>query len=224
MRGSRAISSLSVALMAATIVSGLPCGCGSVANAATWDRRRREDKRRRRVEAPAPARAAPRRPPALTSRSTDARIVREVLVGGQSLARQELAHAHQRIAPCFRLAFGRRLVEPLVVGERVRVRPNHRGVHERRTLPFAHVGDRLAQRPVAGQIVGAVAAEHAEAREAFDQRARCRRPASALRPAPRSRSRCLRRETAPAACACRPCSAIPRTRPRWCRRRRSRRR
>ena len=34
MRGSRAISSLSVRLMAATIVSGLPSGAGSVANAA----------------------------------------------------------------------------------------------------------------------------------------------------------------------------------------------
>ena len=74
----------------------------------------------------------------------------------------------QRIASRFGLALRRRLVQLLVVGERVRVRPRHRGVHQRRTVAVAGVRHGLAHRPIAGEEVGAVAAEHAQAEEALD--------------------------------------------------------
>ena len=54
----------------------------------------------------------------------------------------------ERIARLPRLlALGRRLVHPLVVGQRVAVRPDHVGVDERRTLALAAVRGRPLHAP-----------------------------------------------------------------------------
>jgi hypothetical protein len=95
--------------------------------------------------------------------------VREVVVVGDALGFEELPHPDQRIAPRFRLAFTFRLVQPLVVRERVRVGANHRGVDERRPLPLARVDDGFAHRAIAREVVGAIASQDAQARKAFDQ-------------------------------------------------------
>ena len=95
--------------------------------------------------------------------------VGEILVGGEAFALQEVPHAHQRIAPRFGLALGRRLVQLLVVRERVRVRAGDGRVDEHRTLARADVRDGVAHRAIAGEVVGAVAAEHPQAGEAFDE-------------------------------------------------------
>ena len=163
MRGLRAISSFSVALIAATIVSGLPCGCGSVANSADVGSTSGEKTKSAAVAGSGFGARSASSAAWLTSRSTDASDVGQILVGGQALALQELPHPPQRIAARFRFALRRRLVQPLVVRERVRVRPDDRRVHQHRALALARVRHRLAHRAVAGEVVGAVAAEDAQA-------------------------------------------------------------
>ena len=60
-------------------------------------------------------------------------------VGGEAVRLQELGEPADRIAPRFGFALRRRLVQLLVVGQRVRVRPDDTGVDERRTVARAHV-------------------------------------------------------------------------------------
>ena len=170
MRGLRAISSFSVRLMAATIVSGLPSGCARrVERRRTSDRRRarRHTSRRSRGAGLGAASAALGRLGNLAIDVGGDRV--DVALGRQPFASRNCAHARDRIAPRFGLALLRRLVQPLVVGQRVRVRPDDLGVHERRLALAPHPLDRLAHRAIAGEEVGAVAAQHLQVRERLDQ-------------------------------------------------------
>ena len=137
--GSRAISSFSVRLMAATIVSGLPSGAAGVSNAA----RRRIDVRRVDAERrPCPCAGFG----ALTARVgglVDFAIDvlgdrREVGVGREAFAPSG-TRANFVIGSRFASvrALRRRLVQLLVVRQRVRVRADDLRVHERRALARA---------------------------------------------------------------------------------------
>ena len=170
MRGLCAISSRSAALMALTIVSGLPLRLGGHV-----ERRRRSD--RRRVRTPSPRRCAARacRPPAPASvRLGDLPVHvgqhrRQVVFGRQAFGQQQRAHAHERVALRFVGAFGRGLVQPLVVGQRVRVRPRDLCVNQRRALAVARPLHRLLERRVARDEVAAVHAQDLQVGEALDQ-------------------------------------------------------
>ncbi len=78
------------------------------------------------------------------------------LVGGQAGGSQELGKADDWIALGFGLALGRRLVQPLIVRQRVRVGTCDFRVDERRSTARSHVRRRLAHRPRAREKVGAV--------------------------------------------------------------------
>ena len=58
-----------------------------------------------------------------------------------------------------------RLVQPLVVGQRVRIRPDDLCVNERRAAPLARMGDGLLEHPPAGQEVGPVHRQDQQAGE-----------------------------------------------------------
>ena len=79
--------------------------------------------------------------------------------GRDAVGRQPPVHDANRIAGRLRLPLRRRLVEPLVVGQRMRVRPDDLGVDERRTLTGASVSDGLPHHPEALGEVGAVDGE-----------------------------------------------------------------
>ena len=104
---------------------------------------------------------------------------RELRVGREAVGAQELGEPRDRIAPRFGFALRRRLVQLLVVGQRVRVRPDDARVHERRTLARADVRGRLAHRAEAGEEIGAVDRIDVQAGKRSRRAARCRRPASA---------------------------------------------
>ena len=93
----------------------------------------------------------------------------EVGLGRQLFADQERAHLGERIAQRLGRAFVRRLVEPLVVRQRVRVRPDHLGMHERGLALAPHPRHGVADHAVAVDEVGAIAAEDFEVRERLDQ-------------------------------------------------------
>src|SRR6476661_4107036 len=101
-RGSRAISSFNVRLIAATIVSGLPSGCAGVSNAAEVGSTSGEY-----THSPALV---------LSGFGGDG----GEFVVGEAVLLQDFCEAFDRIAPGFRFPFRRRLVQLLVVGERVR--------------------------------------------------------------------------------------------------------
>ena len=220
--GSRAISSCSVVLIAATIVSGV-----SLRRWLGGERRRRGIDRRREDEARRRFRLGLRRRERAVGRlvhlalDLGARTSASSSSVASSSASEQVPHAEQRIAPRLGLPLLRRLVELLVVGERVRVRPGDRRMHERRSLARAHVGDGLSAASGGWPRSRCRRSARRAVPESARRGARYRRPASALRLASRWRSRCLRRGRAPAACGCRPCSAIPRTRLRWSHPRRS---
>ena len=145
MRGLCAISSFSVRLMAATIVSGLPVGLSRAC------RRRRtvgstsgENTQSAAVSAAASAPRARRRWPRRSrGRPTAAIAARSSSVASPSpsrSARIRTSGSRARLG----LALRRRLVQPLVVGQRVRVRARDLGVHERRLALAAHPRDGLA--------------------------------------------------------------------------------
>ena len=119
MRGLRAISSFSVRLMASTIVSGLPSGCG-----------RRVERRRSRVDV---RREDIARGGVLGRSGGLERFLRgfvdlaidvgaefgEFVDGRQVVVDQRARRTADRIAARFGLAFGRRLVELFIVRQRV---------------------------------------------------------------------------------------------------------
>ena len=94
---------------------------------------------------------------------------RELVVGGEPLGLQQLGELDDRIARRLLGALVRRLVELLVVGQRMRVRPDDLGVHERRPLARARVGDGVRHRAIAGQEVGAVDALDEQAGKRRDE-------------------------------------------------------
>ena len=93
-------------------------------------------------------------------RSTLSQDMLEFLLGRDAFRRQVAAATRDRIALRFGRAFLRRLVQLLVVGERMGVGPDDLGVDERRSLARARVLDRLAHRAVARDEVGAIDALH----------------------------------------------------------------
>ena len=193
MRGLRAISSLSVRLIAATIVSGLPFGAGSVANASDVG------STVGRVEIPGGGvggrlGGGEGAVGGVVHFAIDVRGDRcQLLLGRESLAPEERAKQQDRIPLRLGLAFVRRLVKPLVVRQRVRVRTNHLGVDEGRAAALADVGDGVAHHVVAGDDSRCRRRGRPSATGTTRPAARDRRRASALRRERRSRSRCLRR-------------------------------
>ena len=126
--------------------------------------------------------------------------LRELGVGRVALRDQPLRELRDRIARRVRLALGGRTVHHFVVGQRVRVRTNHVRVHERRSLAL-----RARSRPPR-------ASPRSWRRDRSRRLPRCSRSGNDVtqlrdaaarrcspRPAPRSRSRCLRRDRRPAA-------------------------
>ena len=93
----------------------------------------------------------------------------EVLLSDQARSQQVLAHLRQRIAPGFFLPPFFRLVQPLVIRERVRVRTNHVAVQKRRPMSAAHMLDGSSGGFVGLRKVGAVALEAEQVRKIFDQ-------------------------------------------------------
>jgi hypothetical protein len=89
----------------------------------------------------------------------------ELGLAGEALGLQEFRHPCDRIALRLRGALVRRLVQTLVVGQRMRVRPDHLGVDEGRPLAGAGVGDGFLYRGVARQVVRAVNALNQQPRE-----------------------------------------------------------
>ena len=70
-----------------------------------------------------------------------------------------------RVARGFVCALARRLVEPLVVGERMRIGPDAVRVHQRRAVPFAAVRGRRCHGAVGGREIGAVHLDREQIRE-----------------------------------------------------------
>ena len=93
----------------------------------------------------------------------------ELLLGRELLGLEQLGELDDRIARRLFRPLDRRLVELLVVRERVRVRPDDLGVHERRPLAGARVGDRVRHGAIAREEVGPVDALDEEARERRDE-------------------------------------------------------
>ena len=94
---------------------------------------------------------------------------RELVLAHQPLGEQQIAEPADRIARRFRRALGRRLVQLLVVRERVGVGTGHFRVHERRAFALARIRDRVRHRPVAGGEIRAVHALHEQAGERRDE-------------------------------------------------------
>ena len=90
------------------------------------------------------------------SRSTSEAIAASVVGGGVAGLLQPPRQLRDGIALGFPGALLGRLVELLVVRQRVRVRPDHLGVDERRSAPAAGVGDRAPHRRVARDVVAPV--------------------------------------------------------------------
>ena len=176
---SRAISSFSVRLMAATIVSGLPSGCGRASRTRPTSDRRPAS---RRTASPVSfgglrRRRARRAAASLTSRSTSAAIAAR----SSSVASRSLAGSRAKRAIGSRRASASRSAGVLYSFSssdseceygRMTLR-----VHERRALARADVRDRLAHRAEAGEEVGAVDRVDVQAGERCAPAARCRRPA-----------------------------------------------
>ena len=150
MRGSRAISSLSVRLMAVHHRVGLALRLGGrVEGGRRRDRRRASRRQSSAVSFAGFGAASAASAASLISRVDLGRHRREIVVGGEAVRAEELGEARDRIAPRFGLALRRRLVELLVVGQRVRVGADDVRVDERGPLRRAHVGraaSRIARR------------------------------------------------------------------------------
>ena len=170
MRGLRAISSFERGVDGAHHrVRRRRAGRGSVANA---DEVGSTSGEKTKIAPPCPdpasAPAAPRRPPGSPRARRDARMsAKSSSVASPSALRNcRIRSSGSRRASASRSAGV--LYSFSSSDSECEYGPNDRGVHERRPLARAHVRDRLAQRAVAGEVVGAVAAEHAQAGNAFD--------------------------------------------------------
>ena len=69
---------------------------------------------------------------------------------------QQFGKQQHRVARALGLALGRRTVRPLVVGERMRIRPDHARMHQRRTASLAAVLHGIPHRAIAREKIGAV--------------------------------------------------------------------
>ena len=164
-------------LIAATIVSGLPSGAGAVSNAS--DGRidvGRVDVERRGVGGRLRRGLIARSAAAFTSASTSRAMRLELRLGRQPFGLDEVLRGARSGSRCASAArSSARLVELLVVGERVRVRADDFRVDERRTLAGARVRDRLRMRAIAREEVGAVDALHEAGPGTTRRASRCRR-------------------------------------------------
>ena len=135
----------------------------------TWDRRRERRRRAWRCRGAGFSDLIARSAAALTSSSTS----RTMAFSSASLAMSSCTRNVASRVIGSRLALRRalvgRLVQLLVVRQRVRVRADHLGVHERRALARARVVDGRGHRLVAGEEVGAVDALDEEAGERGDE-------------------------------------------------------
>ena len=150
-------------------MSGLPSGCGAVSNVG----RRRIDVRRVDPEAGGVLRRL-RRLDGGVGGLADLAIdvlgdLGQLVVGDEVLRFQKRGELRNRIALGLVGTLRRRLVEPLVVRERVRVRTDARRVHQRRSFARAAPGRRVLHRAIALEHVGAVAAKDVEAGERLDE-------------------------------------------------------
>ena len=91
---------------------------------------------------------------------------RQVDLGQGALVLEVSREQQQRVALGVLRALGGRAVERLVVGQRVRVRPDHVRVHERRSLARAAPGRGLAEHREARERVAAVHLAHQQVRKA----------------------------------------------------------
>ena len=89
----------------------------------------------------------------------------ELRLAGKSLRFQELGHPHDRIPGRFLRALFRCFVQALVIGERMRIGADDLRVDERWSPARAGVGQRLLDRGVRGQEIGAVDALDEQVRE-----------------------------------------------------------
>ena len=87
-----------------------------------------------------------------------------------AFVQQKLGKALQRIARLLGLALGGSLVVPLVVGERMRVRPDHVGVHQRGAAPLTAVLDSRFHGRIGRQEIATIHFLLKEAGEAGHQR------------------------------------------------------
>ena len=94
----------------------------------------------------------------------------EFLPGGRSRGGQALPQPPDGVAPGLRLALAGGAVVPVLVGERVRVQPDHPRLHQRRAGARPGVPEGLRQGRPGLLVVAAVALEHREVREAPDER------------------------------------------------------
>ena len=155
--------------MAATIVSRRALRRAARSKTPpTSDRRRGRTRRAWRSRAPASAPSAPSGAAWFTSRSTDARMsARSSSVASPSDFRNcRIRTSGSRRASASRSAGV--LYSFSSSESECEYGTDDGGVDEHRPLALAHVRDRLAHRAVAGEVVGAVAAEHAQVREVLD--------------------------------------------------------
>ena len=93
----------------------------------------------------------------------------ELRLGRDALLQQPAREGRERIARGIGLALRGGAVVHLVVGQRMRVRADHLGVHQRRPLALTAVVVRLLHRLVGGERVAAIDFLDEEARERRDQ-------------------------------------------------------
>ena len=86
-----------------------------------------------------------------------------------ALGNQPLGKFDDRVARLFGCALGLGLIETLVVGKRMRIRPRHGGMHQRRPLAGARMRHRFGQRLIRRHEIRAVHFHALQIREARDQ-------------------------------------------------------
>ena len=93
----------------------------------------------------------------------------ELLGRGDALGHQKLGKFSDRIGSDLGLEFVNRAIELFVVGQRVRIRPDHLSVDKGRALALAAIGDRTLHCLIALEHVGSVTLLNVEARKSGDE-------------------------------------------------------
>ncbi len=139
-----------------------------MSNAADEGSTSGEKTQRRAVSFAGFSAASARSAASFTSRSTSAAICSSSSCRRQALGEQAPLEEANRVAHRLGLALRRRSVQPLVVGQRVRVGPDDLGVDQRRPAPLARVRHRLLQDALALREVGAVDRQQQQVGERHD--------------------------------------------------------